>query len=521
MSTYTIRPDETIWGASYFAITGGSASVSAALSDSSDSTYIRMSSQQSGDLALGLPDPSVPATEFPDRLYVQPRIKGSSGFYTGFGVDTTDDGGSSPNLSGAYSAVLAMVLHNHSSITDVPRLMSRKWTNDMVTKLRVGFHSFEPYDDAARAYYYELPVLIWTQKYASATVANLSETATVYPKLTATVTADIDTWQLDYSIARTMQVALRIESGGTGAGTGTLIASTTAAAVFDATAGTGRTLDVDITSPVALENGTYNVYASVGRQRTQYAGEWLYGDWSSAATLTQNVPLPTAPTLSVTADDTNDRASVSVTPVATTGYSDPTFSVERSVDAGTTWEAVRGMTDVAGTFGSATVLYDYEGDRGVAVKYRARVTATYTGGIVNTGPWTTTTTGVTIAADGWNLKCPEDPALNIIGAEVIGDVGESQFEEMGVFHAVGRTYPTVVAGTLSGFDGAITVLTDGETEYAALKAIRAEQAVLLLQSPYGWQKYVRVTGAMDSVIVGPVALPLRETTVSYVETAAP
>ena len=523
MSTYTIRPDALIWGGGYFAATGA-ASILAAVNDNSDASYIRTSSQQYGEILFGYPDPSISATEFPDRIEASPRVSGTSGNYTGFAVDTDADATPNPpRASDAAYAVWRSAQHSHASATNVPLDMARKWTNGMAATLRLAFRTYEQFlvVGANRAYYYDLPVVIKTQALAAVAPTPTTITTTTTPTIPATVTADIDTWQLPYSSALTMRIEMQIESGGTGIGTGTVMETITKDVTYDATAGTGRTLATSLVFTESLVNGEYKVYARVARQRTLYPGEWLYGAWSSVAALTMQLTLPAAPTLALTPDQTNDRVSVSVTPVATTDYSSPTIEVERSNDGGTTYTAVRGMTAIAGTFGAASAMgYDYESIRGIAAKYRARITATHTNASVNVGAWSTVAE-TTITATGWNLKCPETPALNAIGVSVIGNPSEDVEEDIGVFRTLGRRYPVVVSGTLTGWDGQLDMQTSTAAEWTAIKGVIEAQKILLLESPFGVSKYIRLIGGAQTAIAGTPGAPRRSVKAAYVETEAP
>lgn len=517
MSIYTIRPTSTERGDVYFAKTGGT-DLDDVTGDASDATYARMSTQQGGYASMKLGDPSIPATEFPDRVIPFMRVNGNSGFATGFGLDRESDGSADPTA--ALLADRALVYHKQTLIgTRYGNVSTRLWERSHIDEARFGFHSYEPYDDADRAYYYEFGAMVYTQKLASALATAKTQADSSMPAPTVVVTADIDSWQTSYPLACTMRVELEIESGGTGHGTGTLVASGAAEVVFTA-AGSALTESVEINcSDYSLTNGTYNMYARVGRQRTLFPGTWLYGDWSAASTLTMNAPLPATPTLSLIADPFEDRVAVSVTPIAGDSYIDPTIEVERSDDGGDTWVEMRDMYGITGTFGSATVVTDYEPSRQATDYswYRARIRASRSG-TTNVSAWCTAQQAI-IPAEGWNLKCPEDHSLNMLAIAVIGDIDESMDEDRGVFRTEGSRYPTVVAGQLTGWDGTLQLRVYNADDWASLRALLEAQQVLRLESPWGWHKYIRISGAVSSLLNG--AVPRRAISLPYVEVAIP
>lgn len=200
-------------------------------------------------------------------------------------------------------------------------------------------------------------------------------------------------------------------------------------------------------------------------------------------------------------------------------YSSPYVTVERSHDGGVTWESVRGLTALGVSFGAATIRYDYEAERGEVVYYRARISA-YTGGVLNTSA-NTPNASVTLTETTWNLKCPQAPDLNFIGITVLAKPTEEISEDLGIFRPDGRRYPVVVSGTLTGWDGEITVMTDNAADWAKVKALVEAQAVLFLESPFGWSKYIRLSQGAKTTIEGTVTTQRRSASLAYVETSSP
>ncbi|HTE61632.1 MAG TPA: hypothetical protein VK631_14870, partial [Solirubrobacteraceae bacterium] len=106
-----------------------------------------------------------------------------------------------------------------------------------------------------------------------------------------------------------------------------------------------------------LPDDTYRAYVAIGQTVN---GAAHFSDWAFTEFIV-NVVLPGTPTLVATADNANGRIALAVIDVPGTASTDG-FELERSLDAGTTWEAVRtldaGSIDVpfvaeTGVFASA------------------------------------------------------------------------------------------------------------------------------------------------------------------------
>lgn len=97
----------------------------------------------------------------------------------------------------------------------------------------------------------------------------------------------------------------------------------------------------------------------------------------------------------------------------------------------------------------------------------------------------------TVTSDAWWLKDPEDPTLNR-EVDVRGPLRTERREEQSVFRPLGRTRPLVVTGALTGEEGEIEIDLFTQDDYDDLEALRSTQRVLLLQSPFEEQWYVRL-----------------------------
>lgn len=513
MTTYIVRPNSV-------RVNGGNTSPAAQatvlsyLSDNSDATVVTNPGTGQALWAFGLSAPTIAANDFVARIGWSMRWKGNAA--GNYSIGTQLYTGLNSNPPGYY----ATLTPNNSAAFTTTQLayIAKEWTLSEVATLNLAW-----YDGRSNAAWGVTEHAdIWASVYAltkaTATPQNRTETVSVYPTISVDTTATID-WEsssLDWQNLRKVTVEVRIESGGTTIGTGTLMSQSSASTMFTATG----TKTVTVTLPDALANGTYNIYARALRYREDgIVRDDQNGAWSSAATLTMSAPMPVTPTLTVTADQELDRALINVTPIASTGYSGPYVFVERSSDSGITWTPVRGASGVQANYGVASSFYDYELPRIQGVSYRAKVEATYSG-LVNASPWSSSV-NVVINADTWNLKAPETPANNVIGVNVVGKPSEQITEDQAVFRPLGRQYPVVVSGSISGWDGQINVTTSTAGEWEILRTLIEAQAVVLLESIFGWSKYVRILSGTQSAQFGTQGTPVRNTTITYVQVQQP
>lgn len=164
-------------------------------------------------------------------------------------------------------------------------------------------------------------------------------------------------------------------------------------------------------------------------------------------------------------------------------------------------------------------FYDYESPRGVTVWHRARISATLNGAPITSGP--SGLLSSLLSADGWNLKVPETSALNVINTSVVGTISENINEDLGVFRPLDRRFPVIDAGTMTGWDGELRLNTSTASEWSAIQDVIEAQKVLLLESPFGWSKYIRIVNGAKVSTLGTPTAPFRSVTMSYVETDSP
>lgn len=112
---------------------------------------------------------------------------------------------------------------------------------------------------------------------------------------------------------------------------------------------------------------------------------------------------------------------------------------------------------------------------------------------------TSTVASATVVFTDWWLKDPTTPALNTT-VIVKEPLRFEKFENQAVFRPLGRTLPVVVSGTLNGEQGTIDFDFVTRAEFDAFDALRNTQRVLLLQSPFGDNLYVKLGANRDSTL---------------------
>lgn len=512
MSQYIVRPTSNVEN------NGGTspatvATVLSYLGDNSDTTYVQNSANRQVAWVFGLAAPTIASGEFVARAGASVRYKGSAaGNYT-IGAQVYRATDAKPSVPGYYPAVDSQFYTVQNAINNVA------WSTADCSALRLVWNDNRNAPSLPQLLTSEVFATLYTVAKASVTTSNVTEASSVFPTIPVTASATID-WEVDtfdWQNLRKVMVEVRIESGGTGAGTGTLVTQNSVSTYFTETG--SKALSVLMPDPLA--NGTYKIYARTIRYREDgTSAADTTSAWTTASTLTMSAPLPVAPTLSLIADDSSDTVRISVTLVASTNYAGPYIYVERSDDGGVTWSTVRRATGIAGTFGTASIFYDYEAPRLTSVFYRAKVEATYSSAAINASLWSSPVSTY-LAARTWNLKVPENSDLNAIGVNVVGRPTEQVQEDLGVFRPLGRKYPVVAAGTLSGWDGELTVICSTASEWESVKTLIDAQAILLLESVFGWSKYVRLISGAKGELYGTQTSPKRNISLAYVEVDKP
>ena len=285
----------------------------------------------------------------------------------------------------------------------------------------------------------------------------------------------------------------------------------------ESTVGT-RTPSISATPDVSLPNGTYVVFARASRDLM--SGPRLnWSAWVKSAAWTQNLTLPTAPTLTPAADSANQRMALSVNCPTTTGYDSATGILELQRLVGGVWRDVRGLGSIAIAIDSTVAIgYDYEFERAATNTYRSRVSMVLTADSIRYYSAWAQVTATGPAVTGWNLKTVEVPASNWIAAGVNPDPAEEPQRSAAVFEPFGRDRPVVVYGTVGGVGGALQIECRSAAEIALADALSEYAGPVLLETAFGDAKYIAVTKC-SWTRQGTLAGPRRTLAVTYTEIA--
>lgn len=517
MPTYISRPDNTqgVVLAGGGTSPAGNLNVRNNLGDNSDATFVTRTTTTPITWAFALTAPSIPSDEFVCRIGTSIRVKG--------GGDARTVGGATYLSTDPLPTTFSTVVTGGGAtiVTYQLGVATKTWSIAQTANMRYAWQ-----DNTYTAFTsitYELFSTVYTLKRSTAlpTATTMTNNATPIVPVQVTNTIDWEAGTNDNQKLRKITVELRIEANSS---TGPETTAALATGTLDYYALATGTDTVSVTTSNSLPNTTYKMYARAIRHRegeTSVATEQI-GAWSAAVTLTMSTLLPGLPAgFAATVNANLSTVTLSATAFTTGSYTNPIYiEFQRSDDGGTTWATIRNGRVLTPPSTLVTIT-DYEAPRGILVYYRSRVLATFTGGFLNEGNWTTASVTATVSADNWNLKVPQQDTLNVYNLRVLTDPMEDITEDLGVFRPLDRRYPVVIAGKLGGWDGEFTIATITTAEWDAVKALVEAQRVLLLQSPFGWEKYIRIINGARTLIQGTSTSPRRQVTFQYVEVDSP
>lgn len=131
------------------------------------------------------------------------------------------------------------------------------------------------------------------------------------------------------------------------------------------------------------------------------------------------------------------------------------------------------------------------------------------------------TATVATTSTAWWLKDPLDSTANV-AVRVEPGPQTDRIERSTAFYPLGRARPVVISDVVTGADGAVKLVTFAPSEYTALVSLMTRQRVLLLQSPFGEQWYIRLMGDRKSQLNESTAsAPYRIHDLTYLEVDTP
>lgn len=500
MTTVVLRPNGNISGQANYTITGGSANLSAAASDNSDATYFRKSTSVSGtaSVILAFGTTTVTSNEIVRRVRIRARVQTT----TSAGKFNIQLGtrGSGVNYFGnalQVRGVQALGEVVGAWVTVAPD--GKAWDQARIDDLRCQITEYTNNTD--RGYIYELYIDVDKATKPTATVSNPTGTITTTSKPEVLWTySDTDGDAQSYYEVKVFPAS----AYGSGS-----FDPTSATPVWGS--GQQSSISNSVTVGDYLTDGVYRAYVRVAK--TINAAPF-FSDWSYS-TFTIDLAPPPTPTVTTAWVEAQNRTLVTITGASATGYDSQSFEVQRSDDSGLTWSAVRDGSTLTPNASFVAELYDYEAPRSQSVAYRARSIALLASDVV-ASVWSTSAL-VSITQDGkWWFKAVDKPALNTSAVRVLTGLDEEQPEDLGVFRPIGRTRAVVIAGNLYGKDGSYRVVTLTPEEWATIYTIISHQGTLLVQDPFGSQKYIRIISRAFNT-TGASSAPRREATIGYVE----
>lgn len=455
MTVSTLRPNGTT-SSSGVTVTGA-ASAHAALSDSSDASYV--SGIEPGDLlVLSWGDLSLPTGALIKRLAGRVRWSVTGGVAT--------------PLRLAWPDPLGLALSNATSSS--PQTVT--WRTVDVDPLVTGDAAMDALELTITAPYVYGGNNLIRELYADVTYVTVPAATVLTPAESSTITTTnfvTTTWSTSLDADGGAQTTYQIKifsAAQYGAGG---FSPDTSTPTVDSGILTGNA--ASWTAGSALANDIYRSYVRIA-QTVNGVTHWSAWDYN---TYTVNVPAPDAPALTATEQGSAGRIELDLTtddsPVVT-----DLLELQRSDDGGVSWAPLRTVDGggVATPISGALTIWDYEAPMDIAVRYRARGLHS-TGGVVGAGPWSASATATWTSATQW-LKHPVTPALNLaLVVHSYPDVGLAP--RAGTFQSLGASRPIVVSDTPSGPSGTIAFWMNDSAEQAALDALVATGTPLLLQ----------------------------------------
>lgn len=477
MTVSTLRPAST--SSNSGVAVNGAASAHAALNDNSDSSYLD-SFGSTDKINLTLDDLTLPSgaviKDVAARVRAALSSAGSNEIIVSCGnAENTSAGGNRASIFPTWTTPTTVT----AWATTTPSPYTAPWTDSDVDGLYL-FLGRNVYGGSAaltRIYEAYVDVTYVAKPVVTPSLPTGTITATNLPTVEWDNTLDSDGGAQTHYQVRVFTSA-QYGAGGFDAATSD--------ATWDSGDVTSSAETATVTSQ--LGDGAHRAYVRVGQtvNGTTHWSDYAYTGFTIDVDL---AAVPDSPTLTVQ----TGRIKVHVegnTGTATTTH----LEVQRSEDGGTTWEPLRLTTDTDGLVaGTSADLYDYEAPNGTVMKYRVRALHEVSTGNYVASDWAATASA-TWTDTAWWLKCPEQPALNMI---VYPDSlpGYQRPSRQGVFQALGSTETVIVADTRGAPRGTLRLQIDTPAEQDDLDALLDTNATLLLQCPpeHHWtDRYLRI-----------------------------
>jgi len=502
MAVTTVRPNATASGASLFTLTGAPVTLHAATNDDSNSSYFSKSTSIVGQASalLDFGTTTITASQRVKRVRVRvkattPTSAGRINVYLGTRTDNQNYFHSALAIRGAYS----LVTFTGAYQTAAPN--GEDWSQATIDGLRVKVTEYNDTGVLGDIFELYVDVDISAQPTVTVSAPTGTITTTTAPDVTWAYADTDNETQTFYEIK--VFTAAQYNAGGFSALTSTSTYESGEVASSDGTAVVGD----------LLLSGVYRAYVRVAKTVN---GSPFYSDFAFSQ-FTITVTPPTVPTVAASWNNDLGKATLTVTGAIPTGFTSQYFNVYRSIDAGVTYEILRDGEELTPSASYVATAVDYEAPRGIVVYYRARAIGIDSASEEFPSAYSTVQQVLITNDESWWFKAVTEPDINLGSIRVLAELDTSIEEANTVFRPLGATRPIVVAGPLQGEDGIYSIKTINETEWDNFYPILTYQGIILVQDPFGNQKYIRVISRTWSAASQSDGIIYRDIDLAYVE----
>lgn len=479
MTVTTVRPNATASGSTLYTISGGAGSLHASLNDDNDATYIQKTNTIVGQASaiLDFGTTTISASQRVKQVRVRARCStptdvGKLNVYLGSRIDNQNYFHSALAIRGTNSAATTFT---GPYFTSAPN--GESWSQAAINGLRAKITEYEETTDRGRFYELYIDVDIVSQPTVTVSAPTGTITTTTAPDVTWAYSDTDNETQAYYQIK--VFTSAQYGAGGFDAATSTATWDSGQVASSDSTAVVGTLL-----LPL-----TYRAYVRVAKNVN---GEPFWSDYAYSQFTISYTP-PTVPTMNVVWSDSLGKATFTLTGAGLiAGYVSQYYDIHRSDDGGTIYGGIRNGEELTPDGSYIATAEDYEAPRDVVAYYRCRSVALDASSNEFSSAWSTVQQVLITNDDTWWFKVIDDPDLNQGSVRVLKELDVNIDEPNTIFRPLGSTRPIVVAGPLQGEDGGYNIKTLTETEWDDLYPVITHQGTILVQDPFGNQKYIRI-----------------------------
>ena len=481
MAVTTLVPNATASGSTLYTITGGSANIQTALSDASDGTYVQKAVAIIGSADLIMDFGTLTLTSAQRVKQVRLRVRASTptdvgkiNAYLGCRINRQNYFYSGSAIRGAYVSATTFTGPYFTSAPD-----GSDWSQTNINNLRMKIEEYKDTTDRGKIYELYVDVDIAAQPSVGTVSAPTSTVSTSTPDITWTYVDATDNSTQDY-------YQIKVFSASQYSAVGWNVNTSTPTW----TSGIVASADQNSLVGALLVPAVYRCYVRVAKDIN---GSPFWSDWNNSE-FTVGYTTQSVPTMTVSWSATLGKASfVNQGTSLGVGLTSQYHQVQRSDDSGVTWDYIRGGETIALTALNTSVISDYEAPRGITAYYRCRAVGVDSNSNEYPSGWSVTQQVLITNDSTWWFKCILNPTLNQGNVRVLKELDVVVDEPNITFRPLGAVKPIIVAGPLQGEDGAYNIKTVTEAEWDNFYPLLVHQGKILVQDPFGNQKWIRIT----------------------------